>query len=196
MGESAGGHLALAFLMDLHLRPSTSKPANDSSKEASTLPKPGSAFLLSPWVDLFNSNPKTKMINDFDKAFRNLLVICASMVLRTTPDQYRALVENFAITVKGRGSWKDILPNTTWVSGGSDERIFIEDIRDFVAQAQRDGAEVTLDVQEGGEHAWQNAEARPVRKTFLASEPSVNDENLMPGYRAAARELVRVYQER
>lgn len=196
MGESAGGHLALAVLMDLHLRPSVSKSATASARETQKLSKPASAFLLSPWVDLFNLNPKINQLDDFQRAFRTFLQKCAGMVLRTTPDQYRALVENFAVPAKERGSWKHILPDITWVSGGSEEHIFIEDIQDFVVQARKDGANVVLEVREGGEHAWQNAEARPMRKTFLASEPSGDDETLMSGYRAVARELVSIHKER
>lgn len=53
--------------------------------------------------------------------------------LRDLDASHREAFLNFSRRDARRGSWKDILPSSTWVSAGDDEAISVPDIVDFVS---------------------------------------------------------------
>lgn len=57
LGESAGGHLVLSLLTNLHLQATGGAPSVPP-KPPLPLPKPAMALLMSPWIDLLNRDPR------------------------------------------------------------------------------------------------------------------------------------------
>lgn len=179
LGESAGAHLALSFLVDRHLK----------SKQATVLPKPASAFLISPWCDLHNSNPKATNIRPGEVVFKGVLTRWGDSVLDDLDAPQRALYLDHVQRNAQRGSWKDILPASTWVSAGDDENIFVHDIIDFVGSARDDGANISLEIEPGGRHAWQTDAARPQHAALLGSEPGADCTGLIPAWESLAASI-------
>ncbi|RDH28083.1 Alpha/Beta hydrolase protein [Aspergillus welwitschiae] len=186
MGESAGGHLALSFLAALQ------RPGLCPHLET-VLPKPQYAIILSPWIDLINSHSSISDMQKRDFLSKRALDKNSHQVLRDTPCEQKRLVVNFAERVDIRGSWKHILPKRTWITAGGDE-IFLEDIKDFTKEADKDGADICLLVAEGKAHAWQTGEAFADRKRLLATAISLRGEG-MEGYAAMARLLIDVLKK-
>jgi acetyl esterase/lipase len=182
IGDSAGGHLVVSLLTGLHQR-----RANDQPRD-----KPAGAILVSPWLNLHTSHPRTLALHWEERLFKHSLDKCFAQVMRDTPAAIAEVYSNFAVDVAGRGSWKEILPNRTWVSAGAEELVFLYDIEDFVAHARRDGAEIALEVTEGKNHTWQCAEALGQHARLLAMKPGEDDEGLMRGYRRIAEEILRL----
>ncbi|KAL4932702.1 alpha/beta hydrolase [Aspergillus undulatus] len=182
IGESAGGHLILSHLVTLHER--------SMSGISSTLPKPGAAFLISPWVNLNPCSPDALASHqDLDPrsaTFKHVLERFANLVQHGVSPDYLQQHGNFANSMPERGSWKDILPASTWVSAGTAEPLFRFDIEAFVGSAQRDGAKVRFELAEGKVHVWQSVEAREQEGKFLALALGEDNTALMSGYRHIA----------
>ncbi|KAJ5903925.1 alpha/beta hydrolase fold protein [Penicillium tannophilum] len=155
MGESAGAHLVLSFLTFL-----------SEMNESSSLPKPGSAYLLSPWANLRSDHPETLALHWEDRLFKQSLDVSAKDFLRNATSDQLDLYENFATDNDSskRHPWDEILPNITRVSAGSDELVFLYDIRDFVRNAQKDGAEC---------HEYKRGSRRNAAALMSASELEV-----------------------
>ncbi|KAL3490830.1 Alpha/Beta hydrolase protein [Aspergillus germanicus] len=182
IGESAGGHLIVSLLVALYQR---------SLRLPSTgLPKPGAAFLISPWVNLNPCGPdaqaQDRNLDPRSAAFKHVLERFSVLVRHDVPLGHSELYGNFARPAAERGSWKDILPAKTWVSAGTAEPLFRFDIEEFVESARRDGAEVRFELAEGKVHVWQSVEAREQEKDFLALVLGEDEIELMPGYRHIA----------
>ncbi|KAK9482904.1 alpha/beta hydrolase fold protein [Lipomyces starkeyi] len=188
MGESAGGHLTLSFLVTLHLK-TLQTSTGDKHPE-----KPAYVFLISPWCDLHNSNPKVVETRSTELNFKRGLTIWGDLTLQELSSADRKIYLNFAKRVGERGSWKYILPQIMWVSAGTDEVIFVHDIDDFVEHAKQDGVAVLYELEEGGTHAWQTASANPQQHTFLSSEPGSDNPTLLDGYRRFARSVISVFK--
>ncbi|KAL4803675.1 Alpha/Beta hydrolase protein [Aspergillus unguis] len=177
IGESAGGHLILSLLAKIREQ---------------ALPKPAAAFLISPWVNLNPCGPgarvytETQTLDSRSAAFRHVLERFSNLVLQGTSPEYLQHHGNFAQTNPARGSWKEILPATTWVSAGTAEPLFRYDIEEFVEASRRDGADVRFELGDGKVHVWQSVEAREQESRFLALALGKDDMALMPGYRHIA----------
>lgn len=180
MGESAGAHLVLSFLTFL-----------SEMNESASLPKPGSAYLLSPWANLRSDHPETLALHWEDRLFKQSLDVSAKDFLRNATSDQLDLYENFATDNDSskRHPWDEILPNITRVSAGSDELVFLYDIRDFVRNAQKDGAEVSITIKDGVDHAWQSNEAGGFRPQFLGQSRQSINKSIMPGYREIAEDI-------
>ncbi|KAJ5658215.1 uncharacterized protein N7484_001864 [Penicillium longicatenatum] len=178
MGESAGAHLVLSFLTFL-----------SETSDPTSLPKPRAAFLLSPWANLRSDHPKTLALHWEDRLFKESLDASAKDFLRNATSHQLDLYESFATknSCTKRRPWNEILPSITRVSAGSDELVFLYDIQDFVENAQEDGAEVSITIKEGVDHAWQSNEARGFHQRFLGQRRGSIDESIMPGYREVAQ---------
>lgn len=182
LGDSAGGHLVVSLLTGLHQRRASDQPRDND--------RPAGAILVSPWLNLHTSHPRALALHWEERLFKRSLDKCCAQVLRDTPADIAEVYSNFAVDVGARGSWKEILPDRTWVSAGAEELVFLYDIEDFVAHARRDGAEIAPDVTDGKDHTWQCAEALGQHARLLAMEPGEDDEGLMRGYRRIAEEIL------
>ncbi|KAL3437421.1 Alpha/Beta hydrolase protein [Aspergillus tetrazonus] len=182
IGESAGGHLILSLLNALYERASSQVPI--------ALPKPAAVFLISPWVNLnpcgVHAKAKNQDLDPRSAAFKHVLERFSNLVLHGASPAYLKLHGSFAHPGPGRGSWKDILPVTTWVSAGTAEPLFRFDIEEFVTVARRDGADVRFELADGKVHVWQSVEARQQEAKFLALALEEDNARLMPGYRHIA----------
>ncbi|KAB8231278.1 alpha/beta hydrolase [Aspergillus alliaceus] len=173
MGESAGGHLALAFLVALSL---------SHSGVGAKYPRPGSAVLLSPWIDLLLESPRTRDLEKRDYMSGSFLRESGERVLSSDTDmRLRGLFGNFRTSSTRRGGWEAILPTRIWVSAGADE-IFADDIVGFVERARGEGVAVELEVQGGKCHCWQSGEALLCQRKVLGMAMDEDGvEGMMPG---------------
>ncbi|KAL4752869.1 hypothetical protein BDW72DRAFT_52112 [Aspergillus terricola var. indicus] len=182
IGESAGGHLILSLLNTLYEQSSGQVPL--------ALPKPAAVFLISPWVNLnpcgADAKAKNQDLDPRSAAFKHVLERFSNLVLHGASPAYLKLHGSFAQPAPERGSWKDILPVTTWVSAGTAEPLFRFDIQEFVTVARRDGADVRFELADGKVHVWQSVEARQQEGSFLALTLEEDNARLMPGYRHIA----------
>ncbi|KAJ6109634.1 hypothetical protein N7486_001869 [Penicillium sp. IBT 16267x] len=180
MGESAGAHLVLSFLTFL-----------SATNASASLPKPRAAFLLSPWANLRSDHPKTLALHWEDRLFKQSLDAPSKDLLRSATSDQLDLYENFATNNSStkRRPWNQILPSTTRVFAGSDELVFLYDIQDFVENAQKDGAEVSITIKGGVDHAWQSVEATGYRQHFLGQSKESFDQSIMSGYRELAQDI-------
>ncbi|KAL4919955.1 Alpha/Beta hydrolase protein [Aspergillus aurantiobrunneus] len=190
IGESAGGHLILSLLTTLSQQPSSETPP--------ALSKPAAAFLISPWVNLNPRGPDARAnlphLDSRSATFKHVLERFSNIALHGASPEYIKLHGDFGHRAPERGSWKDILPTTTWVSAGTAEPLFRFYIEEFVEASRRDGAEVRFELAEGKVHVWQSVEAREQEKEFLGLALGEDDMRLMPGYRHIA-ELICVCLE-
>lgn len=72
MGDSAGGNLAAAIVIDLlkkHTSQEESRLSDPSAKSSSHLPLPNATILISPSLDLTRSNPQIEKIALYDPLF-------------------------------------------------------------------------------------------------------------------------------
>lgn len=198
MGESAGGHLALSFLVGLSLSKRDSFAFTSSSfsldqdeekekkdkDKGEGYPRPGSMILLSPWIDLSLSSPLIPMLEKRDFLSRAFLQRTGTELLHSDT-RLVSLFGDFTSRSTERGSWELILPSRMWVSAGADE-IFVDDIERFVNCAREDGVEVELRVEPGKCHSWQSGEAFLAARRFLDMSIKCEGEELMPGLVAVA----------
>jgi acetyl esterase/lipase len=173
-GSSAGGHLALALLYEI---------ANAS------IPRPGKAMLLYPWVNLNNSGISFKENRYKDGLSKDDLDRCASWVLGEHGREYFPHVVDFASSSLPKGlTWSHILPSATWVTVGSHD-LFLSDVENFVRVATADGATVDLDIEKGSPHGWLEYYDAPDAKCYLDSPPLEEVASIMPGAQLLAAQL-------
>jgi acetyl esterase/lipase len=189
IGDSAGGHLIVSLLTGLHQR---YQRANNGEGADHHQDRPAGAILVSPWLNLHTSHPRALALHWEERLFKRSLDKCCEQVMRDAPAGIAEVYSNFAVDVAARGSWKEILPDRTWVSAGAEELVFLYDIEDFVAHARRDGAAIVLDVTAGKNHTWQCSEALGQHPRLLAMKPGEDDEGLMTGYRRIAEEILKL----
>jgi acetyl esterase/lipase len=189
IGDSAGGHLIVSLLTGLHQR---YRRVNDRHSTDHPPDRPAGAILVSPWLNLHTSHPRALALHWEERLFKHSLDKCCEQVMRDTPADIAEVYSNFAVDVAARGSWKEILPDRTWVSAGAEELVFLYDIEDFVAHARRDGATIALEVTAGKDHTWQCSEALGQHPRLLAMQPGEDDEGLMGGYRRIVEEILRL----
>lgn len=96
IGESAGGHLAMFFLLKHHLE------GAQSALSAAGVAKPAGDFLISPWCDLHNSNVKAIKLRPGEVAFERLLTRWGDFVSKGLHVSWHML--NFARRNDNRGS--------------------------------------------------------------------------------------------
>ncbi|OGM48231.1 hypothetical protein ABOM_002210 [Aspergillus bombycis] len=177
VGESAGGHLALSFLVAL--AEGFSLDENKRENIAEGYQQPGSLILLSPWLDLSLSSPMIPILEKRDFISRAFLQRVGGELLRADA-RLISLFGNFTARSMERDSWGRVLPTRTWVSAGADE-IFVDDIVKFVDCAREDGVEVGLRVESGKCHSWQSGEAFLSARRLLDMSLQCGGEELMPG---------------
>jgi acetyl esterase/lipase len=150
MGDSAGGHLSLSFLVHLD-SPTPLLSPNPSAG----LPKPGAgAFLISPWVT-FDTSSSTYKTNDgvdlltkpIAERYTSLFLGASEHARSTATQPYR----EFLHPVSGGRDWVQILPKKVLVSAGANE-VFVGDIK-HAADAMREASvDVQLSLAEGKPH--------------------------------------------
>ena len=188
MGESAGGHLALSFLVVLAGGFSLEKENKKKGNIGEGYPRPGSLILLSPWLDLSLSSPAIPVLEKRDFISRTFLQRVGKELLRADT-RLISPIGDFTARPMERGSWVRVLPAQTWVSAGADE-IFVHDIVRFVDCAREDGVEVELQVEPGKCHSWQSGEAFLSARRFLDMSLQFDGEELMPGLVGLGRLLL------
>ncbi|KKK26084.1 hypothetical protein AOCH_006771 [Aspergillus ochraceoroseus] len=170
MGESAGGHLILSLLLELHRRThlGTMKQQQQQQQQQPPLRKPAAAIMVSPWVNLKPCGPDARAnseeIDARSAAFKQVLERFSQLVLQGSPPETERLHGNFAVRVSERA-----------------EPLFRFDTEGFVEAARADGAQLSFELAEGREHVWQTLEARKQEKQFLAMAFGEDDPTLMAG---------------
>ncbi|KAL4804723.1 alpha/beta hydrolase fold protein [Aspergillus unguis] len=189
VGDSAGGHLIMSLLVRLHEMQQQNLNTNGDAIDL----RPKAAVLISPWVNLYTSHPRTLELYWEERLHKGSLDSYCEMLLRDASPEAAQIYGNFAVGRDVRGSWTDILPPRTLVTAGSDELVFIYDIEDFVKQARADGADVALDIADGQNHTWQCAEAF-MQQGRLLDLPMGEDlpDDLMPGFQALAMDILKL----
>lgn len=183
IGDSAGGHVIVSLLVGLNERRSQSPDTNGNENDS----RPAAAVLVSPWMNLHTSHPRALELHWEERLFKRSLDTYCKWILRGASLELDLLYGNFALGREARGPWADILPARTWITVGAEEFVFLYDIEDFVAQAQKDGSHVVVDVTSGKNHTWQCAEAFGQQSRLLAVP--LDGElpgDLMRGYRELA----------
>jgi acetyl esterase/lipase len=182
MGDSAGGHISLGLLCHLN------EPMDGSAPKIET-EKPGKGlFLISPWVGLFSQDGyKEKETSDL-LSIQGLERWARMIVGGKKPEEVEPYTE-FVKRVKGRGSWKDILPDRVWVSAGGDE-IFLHNIGGFVNAVKEDGVDAEFEVKEGEAHDWQMAQAVGNEKKYLEGKFGDRDDGLLVGADGIGRAIL------
>ena len=145
------------------------------------LPRPRTAVISSPWIDLCMSHPRARELEKTDFLGKDALDMYSKLLLRTTPPNIARLYDNFGNKMMDRGSWEDILPEKTWISAGGRE-IVIEDVKAFVDGVRRDGGKIELEIMIGETHAWQTKYAFADHGKFFAASMAANTDGLMKGF--------------
>ena len=157
VGDSAGGHLSLSLLVDIHHR--------------SSRPKPGGAMLLSPWLSL-HQYPSTNADTDVLSASflsatgRRFLGPARSDRKETKTDP---LLE--FLNPHPEIDWDAVLPSWLWVSAGTKEVMFDSIVKWTLALEKRLGSQrVACQWGEREVHDWQWLETMDdgAKKRFLA----------------------------
>ena len=153
-GDSAGGHLALSFLVAL---------ANEHSLLRKRLPKPGGLVLMSPWLSLHNELPSFKTNAQKDVLSAPFLRRIARQFLghdvaaKDSPvmSSLNSLYVEF-LTPEPAIEWDAVLPSWVWVSAGTDE-LFFDGVKTWVdILGERLGQErVTFVAGAEKVHVWQ-----------------------------------------
>ncbi|KAL2859933.1 alpha/beta hydrolase [Aspergillus lucknowensis] len=200
MGDSAGGHLIVSLLVGLyerrHSRSRGLGPPNgddgDDDDDNDDL-RPAGAVLVSPWMNVHTSHPRTLEVHWEERLLKRGLDNCCKKLLPDASPELDLVYGNFALGHETRGSWAEILPARTVVTAGAEELVFLYDIEDFVLQAKKDGADVELDVAEGKDHTWQYVEASHQHSRLLGLPPDEElPEDLMEGHRSMATEILKI----
>ncbi|KAL4865669.1 Alpha/Beta hydrolase protein [Aspergillus spectabilis] len=182
-GQSAGGHLAISCLLRL-------------AATGGGLPKPRSALLLYPWVNLANSSPSFGKNKHRDALDKRLLDRCVEAVGAKDGETGEGKLGLVDFTkpgpLGGDKNWKEILPAKTWVNVGSHD-VFLHDIETFVASAEADGANIELQVTPRMGHGWQLGLDRTTEKEYcgLGSGEDV-PKGIMRGSENIAKGLVKL----
>lgn len=182
-GDSAGGHLALSFLVDL---------ANEYSLFGKGLPKPHGLVLMSPWLSLHNELPSFKTNAHKDVLSAPFLRRIARQFLghdvaakhNPTRTHLNAPYREF-LTPKPAIEWDTVLPSWVWVSAGTDE-IFFDSVKTWVGMLEDRLGQERVTFVAGFEkvHVWQWLETvidERMKKDFLGGD--IGDER---GFEATA----------
>ncbi|KAH7402449.1 Alpha/Beta hydrolase protein [Pyrenochaeta sp. MPI-SDFR-AT-0127] len=172
LGESAGGHLALSFLLAL---------------QQNALPKPGGALFMYPWVNLLNSGAsfahnKSKCILVNSSLDRSVDDVVGG---RDGRKRWSKRLD-YTIARGADSSWKSVLPDRTWVNVGSHD-VFLDDIQAFCHNAARDGAAIELEVTKCKTHGWQLFEDKGTESRYCFLGP---DEDVPAGLMLGSQNLV------
>lgn len=186
-GDSAGGHLALSFLVDLAVKRSTSQQV-----DTTVLHKPRGLVLMSPWLTLHNE------LSSF-AANAHKDVLSAPFLRRvvrqflghdvTAPGNLSNSRQNSPylefLTPEPVIEWDAVLPSWVWVSAGADE-ILIDHIKTWVGllEGRLGKGRVAFEVGAGKVHVWQWLETvmdEGMKKEFRGRD--LGDER---GFEAAA----------
>lgn len=163
-GDSAGGHLVLSLLVDLHQR--------------SSRPKPGGAMLFSPWVSLHHT-PSTN--TDTDILSASFLRATARRFLgpaRSDRKETRTDPLLEFLNPHPEIEWDAVLPSWLWVSAGTNEIMFDDLVKWTQALEKRLGRQrVGWEWGEGEVHDWQWLETMDhgAKKRFLAKHGKCKD---------------------
>lgn len=163
-GDSAGGSLALGFLMHLNA------PIQGVAAQCKGLGKPGlGAFLWSPWVDLMCTGTTYDSNANLDLLTTHGLKPWAAMLFERSAYGFESAEADryvHLLSKRAQGAdWKSILPTSTYVTTGSAE-LFFSDISKFVEQVRAAGAEVQFDVGVDKIHVFQQFDFQGVSKTW------------------------------
>ena len=163
-GDSAGGHLALSTLVRL--------------QQLSSLPKPGGAMLLSPWLSLHHT-PNTNANKD----------VLSAPFLKTTAAHFlgpERVGNEDTMTdpllefrdPQPKTDWDAVLPPWMWISAGTDEIMFDDLLEWTRALETRLGRKrVSHEWGEGEVHDWQWLETMDegAKHSFLQKEGECTD---------------------
>ena len=171
-GDSAGGHLALSFLVGL---------ANKLSSSGNALPKPRGLALMSPWLSLHNELPsfKTNAQQDvLSTPFLRRIVrqfLGHDVAAQDSPIRSRLNSPYLEfLTPEPAIEWDTVLPSWVWVSAGTNE-LFLDSVKTWVEMLEdRLGqGRVTFAAGVGKVHVWQWLETimdEGMKKDFLGGE--------------------------
>ncbi|KAI4263241.1 MAG: hypothetical protein L6R42_001608 [Xanthoria sp. 1 TBL-2021] len=194
-GDSAGGHLALSFLVDL---------ANERSSSGNALPKPSGLALLSPWLSLHNELPSFKANAQKDVLSAPFLRRVARQFLghdvaaQDNPLRSRLNSPYLEfLTPEPAIEWDTVLPSWVWVSAGTDE-MFFDNVKTWVGMLEDRLSQerVTLAVGPKKVHVWQWLETimdEGMKKDFLGRD--VGDGKGFEATAAAGRVIARQVRE-
>ncbi|KAH0365335.1 alpha/beta-hydrolase, partial [Aureobasidium melanogenum] len=143
IGDSAGANLILSLLSVL---------ADEKS-----LPKPGSAFLIAPWIDLRCSSGSWVRNKDSDYLRRDIIVRAGLQVMPRELEATAPHIINFTLPRPEKQSWAQILPSNVWVGIGTNE-VLLDEAVDFVNRVKTDGVNVDFQIDQGKVHDWQIVE--------------------------------------
>ena len=160
-GDSAGGHLALSFLVHLQ----------DSKDQT---PKPNGLALFSPWLSL-NQTPSTNA--DRDVLSAPFLKATARRFLGPYQgDRYSPLLE--FLNPQPPIAWDTVLPSWIWTSAGTNELMF-DDIRMWAQALEKTlgRKRIECEWEVGQVHDWQWLETMDDRakRTFLEKDSECDD---------------------
>lgn len=160
VGDSAGGHLALSFLLALQ------------QPQQKALSKPGGAMLLYPWVNLLNSGASFERNKNKCMLVRSTLDQAVDDVVggQDGRKRFSGLLNLAAPRASSDATWKEILPSRTWVNVGAHD-LFLDDVQAFYRNAANDGATIELDVTKGKPHGWQAMDDKFTESTYTALRP-------------------------
>jgi len=152
-GDSAGGHLTMSFLINIH-QPSVRILGADKSIR---LPKPGGALLVSPWVNPLREPDDFRNKTHIDVCSGTFLYRCGLCFVRSMKlskakkSPYINLINSIPLT-----DWKSILPAWTWISAGKDEILF-DDIEHLVNELEEGAGpgRIEFSIEPGDTHVWQ-----------------------------------------
>ena len=190
-GDSAGGHLALSFLVTL---------ANENSSSGNALPKPGGLALMSPWLSLHNELPSFKANAQNDVLSAPFLRRVARQFLghhvaaqdRPMRSRLNSPYLEF-LTPEPAIQWDNVLPSWLWISAGTNE-IFFDSVKTWVGILEdrlRQGR-VTFAVGLEKVHVWQWLETmidEGMKKDFLAA--NIGDEREFEATAAVGKAIAR-----
>jgi acetyl esterase/lipase len=167
MGDSAGGHLALSFLVNLRsplVSLGESRFGFEEIEQTATKRKgpvtklliPGGLVMISPWLSLYSSPASHRQNAYSDVITGSLLIDVAARRLLgpSHPDiashryhsQYgymRTLPHIEFLTPDPAINWKEVLPEWVFVAAGQDE-VMIDDIRSWASQMEDEPGSVTV----------------------------------------------------
>lgn len=148
MGDSAGGHLALSMLIELH--------------EAGTVKKPGvGVMLLSPWLTM-RPPQATNELTD---------VLSVEFLQKTAVRFVGKRRESGVEMLNSEAKWDKVLPEWLWVSAGRNEIMYDDVVRWIVDRGTDCAGESRIcgevDQNEAHVYAWLKTTDAMERKVFL-----------------------------
>lgn len=171
LGESAGGHLALALAYNL---------------QQQGIPRPGRVGLLYPWVNLENTGSTFKTNKYKDCLVKEDMDKCVDWLLGRDGRLRFSHLMNFASSPPRVDlPWSQILPPTWVVIGGND--VLFSDVINFVDEARKDGVSVDLQVEAGMPHGWLAYFDALAVKQYLRLSPEDDAKSILVGSEVIAK---------